>query len=197
MHNNYDEVVNIVHEFENRTGLQFEFDKGKKMIQGDVNNYIFIYEDGSMERVGGYVKELADENKGTLDYDLPIINTAIVEYLVNGTRVEDTILGCNDLIKFQKVVKVSSKYAFGVHNGVKQSDKVFRVFASTDQNDGIIGKCKYDGATVEKFANTPEQCFVENGDIINTKVPSKLDKQWYVDLAKDRIYKKFGVTVGV
>lgn len=40
---------------------------------------------------------------------------------------------------------------------------------------------------VEKIANTPERCFIDNSDINNKKVQRKLDKSWYVDMAWKRI----------
>ena len=97
---------------------------------------------------------------------------------------------------FQKVVKVSSKYVCGEHNGLKLNDKTFRVFASKDVNDTAIYKVKDKNGvlTPEKFANTPFHCFIENGDINDEKPPEKLDKKWYVDLAKERL-TQYGVKI--
>ena len=43
----------------------------------------------------------------------------------------------------------------------------------------------------EKFANTPDKCFLNNGDIRDLKVPDDLDRQWYIDLAYERL-RQFG-----
>lgn len=185
-----DKVDGIVHEWAVRTGLNMEFSNFEKIYQGDVNNYIIIDQEGHYKSKGACVKRLGD-----LDNDLPIVNKAITDYIVNGTHPRDTIQSCNDMVEFQKVVKVSSKYAYGVRNGKKLTDKTFRVFASMRPQDGIIGKCKTEGATVEKFANTPEKCFIWNESVKDTKVPDYLDKKWYVDLAVDRLNKKFGLKV--
>ena len=96
----------------------------------------------------------------------------------------------NDLIKFQKIVKVSSKYESAYHNGKRMTEKCFRVFASSSWNDGYIGKRKA-GGNIEKFANTPERCFIENGDINEVKTDKRLNKQWYIDLTKKRL-EQFG-----
>ena len=52
--------------------------------------------------------------------------------------------------------------------GVVQTDKTFRVFASTDQSKGglfkVSGKSLGPGKNPEQFANTPEHCFVINDD---------------------------------
>lgn len=183
-------IDDLVYEWEKETGLSMTFDVFIKVYQGDVNNYIIIDEKGKCKTKGAYVKGLND-----LDNDLPIVNKAINDYLVKGIKIEDTINNCNELIQFQKVVKVSSKYAFAVWNGRKQRDKTFRVFASNLEIDGLIGKCKSVGSTVEKFANTPAKCFIDNGSVLEKTVPDYLDRKWYIDLAKKRIKEKFGLEV--
>lgn len=181
-------VDDICHEWEERTKMGLGFDIITEIYQGDVNNYVFKFADGELERKGAYVKELS-----SIDNDLPIVNKAIVDRLIHKIPVETTIKKCNDLIMFQKVVKISSAYKYGWHNGKRLTDKTFRVFASKNNDDTYIGKQKSDGATIEKFANTPERCFIENGDINGAKVDGTLDKQWYIDLAIKRLKEKFNV----
>ena len=173
--------------WEERTMLRMSFDEFKRVIQKDVNNYVAIDYNGSYKSKGAYVKEL-----GPLDNDLPIVNKAVTDYIVYGIDPCDTVMASNKLIDFQKVVKVSHKYAYGVWNGERLMDKTFRVFASQRLEDGIIGKCKTEGATVEKFANTPDKCFICNESVTDVAIPSYLDKTWYVDLAVKRL-KDFGV----
>ena len=181
-------VDDICYEWEQRTGMGLGFDFVDEIWQGDVNNYVFRFDNGKLERKGGYVKELDD-----LDYDLPIVNEAIVKRLTEGVSVHDTIMNCNDLREFQKVVKISGKYAFGWHNGQKQNEKTYRVFASKNFEDSYIGKSKGEGETIEKFANTPDHCFIDNGDVIGKPIPAKLNRAWYIDLAEKRLEDKFGV----
>lgn len=183
----FDKIDNICYEWETRTRMGLGFDIIKEIYQKDVNNYVFEFENGKLERKGAYVKEL-----NPLDYDLPIINKALVDYMVKKIPVEETVINCNDLIMFQKIVKISGKYLCGWHNGKKLTDKTFRVFASKKTTDGFIGKQKSIDSTIEKFANTPEQCFVDNSNIKDKKVPNYLDKTWYINLANERL-KQFGV----
>lgn len=161
--------------------IMLETDQIYEIYQKDVNNYLWIDLDGGVERKGAYVKELS-----TLDYDLPIINKALVSYMVDKIPVEKTINECDDLIMFQKIVKLSSKYEYVSHNGKRYDYKCYRVFASNDKNDGRICKCRA-ANNPAKFGNTPESCFIDNENITNKKVPKKLDKQWYIDLAKKRL----------
>lgn len=183
----FEQLDDICYEWETRTRMGLGFDYIKWISQKDVNNYIFEFDNGKLERKGAYVKDLSD-----LDNDLPIINKALVDYLAKGIPVETTINNCNDLIEYQKIVKVSNKFLAGVYGGEILNDKTFRVFASKNINDGYIGKIKALGATVEKFANTPDNCFIWNESVVGVEVPNKLDKQWYIDLAKKRL-EDFGV----
>ena len=184
----FDKLDDAVFEWEERTGLRMTFDYYGKVIQKDVNNYVAVGVDGSVKCKGAYVKELSD-----IDYDLPIVNKAIREYLLNGVHPRITINGCNDLREFQKIVKVSSKYDHGVQNGKVLNGKTFRVFASVKAEDGYIGRCKGDGRG-EKFANTPDRCFVHNEKVLGLNVPERLDRQWYIDLAVKRI-RDFGMGI--
>ena len=178
----YARVDDICHEWEKRTAMILEFDEFVKVVERDVNNYLIVDANGKYKSKGGVVKKLND-----LDYDLPIVNRAVVGYLVNGIPVEKTVMECHDLRDFQKIVKISSKYAFGTHNGKKLTDKTFRVFASTREEDTKICKCKYEGATEEKFANTPDHCFIDNSEVRGKPLPEHLDFSWYIDLANKRI----------
>lgn len=67
-------------------------------------------------------------------------------------------------------------------------EKCLRVFASKDGNDKGVFKLKAEGKNPEKIAGTPIHCFINNKDINErSRIPRKLDKQWYIDLANKRI----------
>lgn len=185
----FDRLDSIVKEWEKRTGLNMEFSEFCRVVQKDVNNYVIITPEGKTKTKGAYVKKLDD-----LDNDLPIVNKALVDYIVKGVNPRVTISECDELALFQKIVKVSRKYAYGVWNGERLTDKTFRVFASKRAEDGLIGKVKVEGGTIEKFALTSEKCFIENGDIKGKKVPEYLDKEWYIDLTLKRL-DDFGMKV--
>ena len=182
-------LKSVCAEWETRTKFNLDVDDINEIWQKDVNNYVFTStgKNGNIEieRKGGYVK---DTNE--LDNDLPIVSRAMVNYMVYGTPVEETVMSSNALIDFQKIVKTSSKYKAAWHRGVYLHNKVNRVFASRF-NDGYIGKIKEEGATIEKFANTPDNCFIDNGDITEKGCPVRLDKNYYITLAKKRL-SEFG-----
>lgn len=183
----YDRVDDVAYEWEHRTGMGLEFDEFARVYQKDVNNYVLVAADGSMKTKGAYVKQL-----GPLDYDLAVVNKALVEFMVHGVPVEDTIMADDDLIDYQRVVKVSGKYKYGVHGHERLTDKCFRVFASTRESDSMIGRVKAGKAKPEKFGNTSEHSFIDNGDVHGKKCPRHLDKGWYIQLAKTRL-AQFGV----
>lgn len=183
----YDRVDDVAYEWEHRTGMGLEFDEFTRVYQKDVNNYVLVTADGSMKTKGAYVKKL-----GPLDYDLAVVNKALVEFMVHGVPVEDTIAADDDLIDYQRVVKVSGKYKYGVHGHERLTDRCFRVFASTRESDGMIGRVKAGKAKPEKFGNTSEHSFIDNGDVHGKKCPDYLDKAWYIQLAKTRL-AQFGV----
>lgn len=182
-----------------------------EIYQKDVNNYLWVDLDGGVERCGDYVKETS-----RIDNDLPIIRQALVEYMAHGVPVEKTIGGCSELIQFQKVVKLSEKYRWvehehgdpeithtgkrviKTHYEYRHTDKFtykcYRVFASKDMKDGRLLKCDGSRGKPEKFGNTPDHCFIENGCMDGRTVPKKLDREWYINLAKKRL-KAFGIEV--
>lgn len=209
----FDIIDGIVADWERRTGMKMDFETFfGEIFQKDVNNYMLIdRETGAMKVKGAYIKKLSD-----LDYDLPILNKALVDYMVKGIPVERTINGCDDLKEFQLVSKISKLYTCILHGGYKENykatnpqtgrmktftrfvgerkqikEKCVRVFASTSVADGGLWKIKNTGA-IEKLEMTPEHCFIWNDEVNGVKVPAKLDRQWYINEAKKRL-KGYGV----
>ena len=211
-----EEFYRICEDWEKRYRLNLEFDVVKALYQKDVNNYIEVYEkvdkNGNpiIKAKGAMVKDLSE-----LDYDLPIVNFAIRAYFVYGVPPEKTVQDNNNLIDFQKIYHVSSLYdralkncTFSKESYIKEetgrkntrtvwnndgivfeSERTFRVFASKVQNEGSLYKQKI-GKNPEKFAGSPEHCFIENGNIVGKTCEEYidvLDKQWYIDEAYRRI----------
>lgn len=184
---NFEKIDDIAYEWEKRTGLSLTFDQYKEVFQKDVNNYLLVDLDNEVKAKGAYVKEL-----NSLDYDLPIINKALRNYMIDKTSVEETILSCNDLYEFQMVTKISSKYDYALLGNKKLKERVIRSFASTNKNHGDLRKKHSETGSYEKLSLTSEHNFIDNGNIKNIKVPEFLDKNYYINLAKKRL-EDFGV----
>ena len=184
----------ICDEWINRTKMGLGFDEwggvdenGKPLypfgiVQKDVNNYVGIFKNGEIERKGIYVKELSE-----LDNDLPIVNKALVNYITKSIPIEETINSSNDMIDFQKIFRVKGDFVCGWHNGHEMTEKTYRVYASTDYSDTYLGRCRESGGTPNKFGNCPEHCFIYNKEVKGVPLSKKLDKKWYINLAKKRL----------
>lgn len=200
-----EKIIELAHEWENRTGLTLEFETYDKIIQANVNNYILIKKnsDGKIKykAKGGFFKE-----KTLIDNDLPIVTEAIINYFVYDIPIEKTINDCDELIKFQKIIKLTEKYhkvvvgktkSIPKKNGFAQvidtgevlEGKVHRVFASNNPNDSGIWKIKKENGleVAEKLSYTSSHVFIDNDDICGKKCPEMLDKQYYIDMVNDRI----------
>ena len=158
-----------------------EFEEIEYIYQKDVNNYLFkLAGSDKIVRIG-QLKYLSE-----LDNNLPIITTSIVDYLTAGIPIETTINTCNDLKQFQMICKISSKYKCLIHNDRQLSERCVRVFASK-YNDGGLFKLHIKKTKPDKFPSTPVNCFIVNDDVNGKEVPSKLDRQFYINMAKERV----------
>jgi DNA polymerase len=183
----YDLIDDIAYEWEQRTGLVLEFEEFRRVFQKDVNNYIVIDADGKYKSKGGYVKKL-----NNLDYDLPILNKALINYMVHDIPVEQTVNQCNELKEFQLVSKISGKYTTILHGDQEVFEKCIRIFASKLESDKGVVKVHATTGRPAKIPNSPENCFIYNDEVNGVKVPKKLDKQWYINFALKRL-TDFGV----
>lgn len=185
----FDILDDVVYEWEQRTGMKMDFDTFIGTIyQKDVNNYLLVDKHtGAVKAKGSYVMKLND-----LSYDLPIINKALVDYMIKGIPVERTISECQDLREFQLVSRISSKYTHILYGDKPIKERCIRIFASKDPSDPGVKKVHATRKTAAKLTNSPEHCFIFNDDVKGVSVPEKLNKQWYIDLANKRL-SDFGV----
>ena len=185
----FEAVDDICYEWESRCNMELEFDYISEIWQKDVNNYVFKQFDGKVERKGAYVKELSP-----MDNDLPILNKALIDYMLKGVPVEETVNNCDELVMFQKIGKLTANYDYVTWNDKKYYNKCYRMFASASSFDGAVKKVKIKDGKLrfDKFANTSQNSFIENGDITGVKVPMRLDKNWYIGEAIKRL-EQYGV----
>ena len=195
----YNKVSEITQEWQDRTGFTLEEDKIKKIVQGNVNNYIEISEDGKIKAKGGYlVRGIAPAGAFNINNNAVIVAEAIKEYFISKTPPEDTINNCNDISKFQLIAKAGAKYkdAYHIVNGEKQPiQKVNRVYATNDETYGKLYKVKAADDSEAKIEKLPEHCIIDNSainDPNHTKI-DKIDKNWYIEQAKDGINKFLGI----
>lgn len=188
-----DKCKEIIKEWEERTGLEMEQDDVAEVYQKDVNNYIMLDANGNIKTKGGYVKNYSVK-KGKEKYgnfvsnSMTILDEAIVKHLLFKTPVEDTILNCNDPMRFQITTKKGPTYKrveWEIDGEYIETNNVNRVFASKDDRYGKLMKVKQNGRR-DTIASLPEHCFIFNKDI-DTFDMNLVDKYWYVREAKKRI----------
>ena len=192
--NEYDKVLAITKEWEQRTGFELEEDRIKGIAQKDVNNYVEIPYEGDAKIKGGYlVRGIAPAGAFNVNNNAKIVAKAIVDYFTLGTQVEKTIGNCDDIFQFQLIAKAGSKYKEAYHlvDGKQEPvQKVNRVYATNATRYGKLFKVKAENDSTAKIESLPEHCIIDNN---NELTIDKVDKTWYIELAKKRINDFLGI----
>ena len=190
---NKEKILEILDEWQTRTGMGMETEKFKKIWQKDVNNYIIVDENDKIKVKGGYVAQYYEPGTNEnpqLRNNARILDIATVEYFVHGIKPEDTINNATDIFLFQYITKTGRTYdtTYWQHQGAEvEVNNVNRVYSSKDTTDGTLFKVKRVGNVTRKdsIANLPPHCVVDNG---NKLTIDSIDKQWYIDQAYKRIH---------
>lgn len=190
-----EKVIEICKTWERSTYFNLDYEYYTNIAQRDVNNYIlWESKDNEIKKIKqkGYYKK-----RTKIDNQLPIVNEALINYFVHNIPVESTINGCNELIKFQFIANIGSPYECLVHNGKKLKERVVRCFASKNLKDTSLFKRKkidktnelyqYEKYRLEHVSGVPNNCYINNDNIINMKCDKNLDKQWYINYTKYQI----------
>ena len=190
----YEEVLAIVNEWQSRTGFELEEDSVALIAQKDVNNYVEVQPNGSVKTKGGYlVRGIAPAGAFNVNNNACIVATALKEYFVNGTPVEETINGCNDIFQFQIIAKAGAKYREAYHlvDGKQVPvQKVNRVYATKDERYGKLFKVKAENDATAKIEMLPEHCIIDNDNQLSI---DDVDKTFYIEMAKKRINDFLGI----
>ena len=201
------EVVNIINEWQTRTGFVLKLDKIYDIHQRDVNNYIYKDGKGKIHVLGEAVKYYnAWENP--LEEDIfkakepAIIHHCIVEYFINKKLPEEIIKeNKQNLRMFQYCCRPNAfdylEYQLNDLNTgdvfIKKLQPVSRAFAMKDENKiGMIYKQRQTGKTTRaKISNLPDSVFVYNNEILSEKAVNKLvdkiDYSYYIKRGYERI----------
>lgn len=181
-------VDSICEEWQSRTGFELETDSVSKIAQKDVNNYVEVQADGKSKAKGGYlVKGISTVGAFNINNSCCIVATALKEYFVNGTPVEETINNCTDIFQFQIIAKAGAKYREAYHmvDDVKEPvQKVNRVYATADERYGKLFKVKAEDDSTAKIEMLPEHCIIDNDNQLSI---SDVDKSFYIEMAKKRV----------
>lgn len=189
-----DKLNEICDEWQSRTGFELETDSVIKIAQKDVNNYVEIQEGGKAKAKGGYlVKGISTVGAFNINNSCCIVATALKEYFVNGTPVEETIENCNDIFQFQIIAKAGAKYKEAYHvvgDRKEPVQKVNRVYATADQRYGKLFKVKAEDESTAKIESLPEHCIIDND---NQLTIADVDKNFYIEMARKRVNDFMGI----
>jgi len=189
--NDKEKIKSIVKKWEFDTKLVLELTIGKKIIQKDVNNYIYVNEDDKVKAKGSLIKywnqQIHQPNFNLpisgVTNDYTIIHEALVRFFLYDTPIEDTIRNCDELIRFQRIYKQQGKYTKFFIGDQLLEGKVHRIFNVTD--GGPVWK-GYDDKK-EKISNTSTNCITINNAILNrTTNGVKINYEFYIELAKEQ-----------
>lgn len=158
---NNDKYLKVKEQWEKDFNLKLEEDNFDLFIQKDVNNYIGVKGD-KIKCKGGDVNKY-NEDKFFSNNNARIIDIAIVDYLVYGKSVLDTLIENRDKpYLYQYILQAGRTYQGTFDEYNKKYQNINRVFAC--RNHGIsLYKKRIDGGLV-KFADTPEHMFLWNKD---------------------------------
>ena len=189
-----DQLDEICQEWQDRTGFELETDSVIKIAQKDVNNYVEVQEGGKAKAKGGYlVKGIAPAGAFNINNSCCIVATALKEYFVNGTPVEDTINNCDDIFQFQIIAKAGAKYKEAYHvvgDGKEQVQKANRVYATADTRYGKLFKVKAEDDSEAKIESLPEHCIIDNDNQLTIE---SVDKNFYIEMARKRVNDFMGI----
>ncbi len=208
-----DRAEKIINDWSEVTRFEMERDDFVKVIQKDVNNYIGITAEvdkktgrNKFKTKGGFVSLYGGGSFKS--NSMAIIDKAVVDYLVNGTPVEETIGNCKDIFAFQTIAKTGGTYAGAFHevNGERVPvQKVNRFYAVKNPIYGKIKKGKWitekrrknhftgkmESTPVDPpiwsesdFPDSPDHCFIDNTNVLSV---DDIDRDYYINIAKKRI----------
>lgn len=198
-----EQLLDIVKEWQGRTGFVLKMDKIYEIYQRDVNNYIYKDDSGNIHTKGEAVTYYENwENPlttGSYNRQEPIIlQYCLVEYFINKIKPEYTVIKYKDNLKmFQYICKTLSYdyLTFETLNSKEKLQKVNRCFAS--KTDGFIYRNKEKDNQLYKhdaYPALPDKVFVHN-EALDSVDKSKIDYLYYIKRAYDKINKFVNVNL--
>ena len=186
-----------IKKWEDKTGLTLEKSIGTDIYQKDVNNYIFVKDDGYVVCRGAYIAQYYNE-QGLFQCrrNNDIIDEGIVNYLVYDKDPHETVNKPElKLWRFQIVKKIGGMYkacAYEVDGQIIPTpNRCNRVFAAKNHEKyGKVKKMKNGKETWDNVESLPEHCIIINEDIRGVTVGDRIDDidlLWYENEIKRKI----------
>lgn len=209
-----EECEKVYKRWERLFQMELELEVGKRIIQKDVNNYVFVKDDvedlSNKLEVAKKIKvkgmgvrffniRMQDSEFGqlanfTINNNYTIVDEAVVKYLVFNIPVEQTIKQCRDLIRFQFVLKLMGDFkSICYKEGEEYIDvddglKCYRLFATLDGKDYFKHKVCEDKDSFVKISKSSSSMKILNDDLSFYNFDDiKIDYDHYIKMAFDII----------
>ena len=202
------QVLQVIKNWEDLTGLEMEEDKIVKIVMRDVNSYCEIVQIGDNDFKVNYkggefkgkhkFKWNKEEQIFEYSFDdeieansLTIVSEALLKKLLFDIPIEDTINNCNDIFRFQMITHLGGTYEKCVQespNGDIELQRNNRIYASNGTSGTII-KVKPDGRR-DSIALCPPNPIVDNK---NECTIEDINKSWYIKIANQKLNDFLGI----
>lgn len=202
------QVLQVIKNWEDLTGLEMEEDKIVKIVMRDVNSYCEIVQIGDNDFKVNYKggefkgKHKFNWNKEERIFEysfddeieansLTIVSEALLKKLLFDIPIEDTINNCNDIFRFQMITHLGGTYEKCVQespNGDIELQRNNRIYASNGTSGTII-KVKPDGRR-DSLALCPPNPIVDNK---NECTIEDVNKSWYIKIANQKLNDFLGI----
>lgn len=203
------EVVDIINEWQQRTGFVLKLEKIYNIRQRDVNCYCYsstpVIDDplnqitvkGDLKHY--WAKDYLYTSKLFNPKEPQIISIALVNYLMLGKRPEDTIAENSHCLRLYQFICNAGSYSWAEYretnletneSKVEYLQHINRAFPMVKSNIvGQIYKCKEDKQSI--IPMLPSSVFVYNDDVnseeVFEKLKDKIDWKYYIDRTYERI----------
>lgn len=202
------QVLQVIKNWEDLTGLEMEEDKIVKIVMRDVNSYCEIVQIGDNDFKVNYKggefkgKHKFNWNKEERIFEysfddeieansLTIVSEALLKKLLFDIPIEDTINNCNDIFRFQIITHLGGTYEKCVQEsptGDIELQRNNRIYASNGTSGTII-KVKPDGRR-DSLALCPPNPIVDNK---NECTIEDVNKLWYIKIANQKLNDFLGI----
>ena len=172
--NRYDELNGIIADWESKTRFNTEETRYKAIYSRDVNNYIAVLD---KPEKGKRYKGKGAFGEPTLrkDPQIAVCVNAVVEHIIEGTRIEDTVRNCQDISLFCSIQSVTG----GAEKDGVYLGKMVRWYYRKNEYGAIVR-----AGSQNKVAKSTGGWPIMT---MPTDIPDDLDYQWYINEAYDML----------
>ncbi len=165
-----DDMENIAFDWMLETSYELERAEYKLLASRDVNNYVAVKTDGEIKRKGVFADGGLAKNP-----DCNIAFDAVAQYLANGTAIEKTVTGCQDVRQFLTVRKVTGG---AIWNGEYLGKAVRFYYSKAVNKDVCIAYAKNSNKVPKSDGARPMMTLSET-------LPQDIDYARYIEMAKE------------